>query len=122
LDDLTPLHQLKDGVAEGGNYLFAPRPTLRTRTYDRAFWVAPAIDHVNYTNNNTSQVAFLAERAKDGSVVHHLLNAGANPPKGAVIKYYLAAPAKDVTLTILDADGNEVRSFTAADGVSTAAG
>ncbi|MEM9666921.1 MAG: glycosyl hydrolase, partial [Bacteroidota bacterium] len=30
LDDLTPLHQLTDAVAEGGTHLMAPRPAIRT--------------------------------------------------------------------------------------------
>ena len=116
LDDLTPLHQLKDGVDDGKVYLFQPRPTMRMRT-DGGLWREPIVGTVNYTRAGTSQVAILPVREPDGSVKQQLLNAGQNPPKGVVIQYYLPeAPKGDVTLTILDADGNELRSFTSADG------
>jgi len=41
--------------------------------------------------------------------------AGQNPPDGAVVDYLLAAPAKSVTLEILDGDGKLVRRYSSAD-------
>jgi len=41
--------------------------------------------------------------------------AGTNPPDGAVIDYVLGAPAKSVTLDILDSAGKVVRRYTSAD-------
>jgi photosystem II stability/assembly factor-like uncharacterized protein len=38
-------------------------------------------------------------------------NAGDNPPKGAVIHYYLKEKAKEITLDILDANGQVIRSL-----------
>ena len=38
--------------------------------------------------------------------------AGANPPDGAVIDYYLPAAASSVAIEILDAQGKLVRRFT----------
>jgi photosystem II stability/assembly factor-like uncharacterized protein len=43
--------------------------------------------------------------------------AGQNPPDGAIIDYVLAAPAKSVTLEILDAAGNPVRRYASDDKV-----
>jgi photosystem II stability/assembly factor-like uncharacterized protein len=39
-------------------------------------------------------------------------NAGDNPPRGAIIYYYLKAKAKLVTLDVLDSNGDLVRSYT----------
>jgi photosystem II stability/assembly factor-like uncharacterized protein len=41
--------------------------------------------------------------------------AGQNPPDGAIIDYYLASPASEVTLEILDANGALVRRFSSRD-------
>jgi hypothetical protein len=41
--------------------------------------------------------------------------AAANPPDGAILDYYLPAAASNVTLEILDAKGNLVRSFSNTD-------
>jgi hypothetical protein len=41
-----------------------------------------------------------------------LLDCGTNPPDGAVVSYYFKdAPAGEVTLSILDSQGEEIRSF-----------
>ncbi len=39
-------------------------------------------------------------------------HAAPNPPKGAVLHYYLKKPAKELTLDVLDAKGQLVRQFT----------
>ncbi|HET9016298.1 MAG TPA: hypothetical protein VFN57_11920, partial [Thermomicrobiaceae bacterium] len=117
LDDLTPLHQLQDAVAAGGSYLFRPRPTVRMRVYGRApSEVAPG--HVHYTKADTSTVAYLPVHEPDGSLRFEQLEAGANPPQGVVIQYYVErAPRTGVSLTVLDDSGNELRRFTGEDGV-----
>jgi len=44
--------------------------------------------------------------------------AGQNPPDGAIIDYYLASPASEVTLEILDASGALVRRFSSRDAAA----
>ena len=39
------------------------------------------------------------------------LPAGDNPPEGAILYYYLASPAREITLEIRDSNGEVVRSF-----------
>jgi hypothetical protein len=41
--------------------------------------------------------------------------AGANPPDGAILDYYLARPAKTVVIELLDAAGDVVRRFASTD-------
>ncbi len=87
LDDITPLEQLSESVANAGAYLFKPEPAYRVRR-----------------DTNTDTPLPPDEPA------------GENPPDGAVIDYYLASPAsKAVTLEILDAQGKLVRRYSSSD-------
>ncbi len=45
--------------------------------------------------------------------------AGQNPPDGAIIDYWLSAPAGEVTLEILDSGGKLVRKYSSTDPVAT---
>jgi photosystem II stability/assembly factor-like uncharacterized protein len=82
LDDLTPLQQLSAEARGQAAVLFKPRPAYRLRQIS-----AP----MAMTDDPT---------------------AGQNPPYGAAINYWLkAAPTGDVTVTILDAAGQTVRTL-----------
>jgi hypothetical protein len=51
--------------------------------------------------------------APTGEKQERILDAGENPPAGVIVHYWLRdAPAGDITLAFLDADGREIRSFT----------
>ena len=83
LDDITPLQQLTPEVMASNAYLFPPRVAYRFRS-----------------------VPGQAATANDPTV-------GQNPPYGASINYWLkAVPQGRVTLTILDRQGNTVRTLT----------
>jgi hypothetical protein len=83
MDDITPLQQLTDEVLSGDAHLFAPRPAYRFRTF-----------------------SYTMTRPQDPS-------AGRNPPYGASLSYFLkAAPQSQVSLTIRDKDGVEVKTLT----------
>jgi photosystem II stability/assembly factor-like uncharacterized protein len=106
LDDLTPLHQLAD-TTSGTNFLFAPRATTR---------IAPTIDWTggepgrNYLA--TSGGIFVSSKTPEGATVRRFLDAGHNPPKGAVITYHLAsAPEEPISLSFADKAGTLIRSF-----------
>jgi hypothetical protein len=87
LDDVTPLRQLEAKVASAEAHLFAPQTAYRVR------W-----------NVNTDTPLPPEEPA------------GQNPPDGAIINYYLKAPAPGpVTLEIFDAKGKLVRRFASTD-------
>jgi photosystem II stability/assembly factor-like uncharacterized protein len=83
LDDITPLRQLDSQVAGSDVHLFAPAPAVRVR---------------RDVNNDTP--------------LPPETPAGANPPSGAVIDYYLKSAAQgEITLEILRRDGTLVRRF-----------
>jgi photosystem II stability/assembly factor-like uncharacterized protein len=89
LDGLAPLRQLDAAVAASPVHLFAPAPALRKRRGENRETPLPPETP-----------------------------AGANPPAGALIDYWLAAePAGEVTLEILDERGETVRRFTSGDPV-----
>ncbi len=84
LDDVTPLRQAQAAVAAStAAYLFAPETATRVR------W------------DNIEDTPLPPE-----------VPAGANPPEGAIIDYYLAAPAAGpVTLAVYDAQHHLVREY-----------
>ncbi len=99
LDDLTPLHQLRDGSADARATLFAPRPAIRYR-YRAGFG---GIEGDRGASEDTPQY----------------------PTAGAMIDYWLPAAGTPVSLEVLLADGTVVRSFTSdsvRDTTATAAG
>ncbi len=84
IDDLSPFRQMTDAIAKADAYLFKP---------------ADSINIIASGDNGTPL-------QKDEPLA-------ANAPNGAVIDFYLGkAPARAVTLEILDATGNAVQTFT----------
>ncbi len=84
LDDLTPLRQASPAIAREAVHLFAPAPAVRARP------------------DNNHDTPLPPEEP-----------AGQNPPDGAIIDYWLGAPAKGpVILDIRDAVGALVQRLT----------
>ncbi|HET8627252.1 MAG TPA: glycosyl hydrolase [Thermomicrobiales bacterium] len=116
LDDLGALRQLDGDLGGAAPRLFRPGPAVRLRTVGGARGDA-IMGMANYGHAATSVVAYLPEKRPDGTVAPRYLNAGANPPAGAIVRYYLPArPAVDLTLRVLDGAGNAIRTLTSADG------
>ncbi|MGI8854974.1 MAG: WD40/YVTN/BNR-like repeat-containing protein [Thermomicrobiales bacterium] len=112
LDDITPLHQMQDDLANAAAHLFAPRDTVRYRLYSRAFDRKPAY-FVNYKMTGPVTVGYKPTEAANGMKTEDFYDAGKNPPEGVIIHYWLKEqPTATVKLSILDADGTEIRSFT----------
>ncbi len=87
LDNITPLRQASAEVAGAAAHLFNPQTTYRVRR-----------------NNNTDTPLPPEEPA------------GQNPPDGAMLDYWLKAPASGpVVLEVRDPAGNLVRRFSSAD-------
>ena len=86
LDNVTPLRQAAAAMAAGTNYLYRPATAVRIR----------------FAGN-------------DPTPWPPELPAGENPPPGALLDYYLATDASQVTLEVLDLAGNVVRSYTSDD-------
>ncbi len=110
LDDITPLRQFNDEVRNAEAYLFPPRPFTRFTTsggYGHA-----AVAGKNYRHAGAFTVTYVQEEQPTGEKVNKYLDAGQNPPEGVVVHYYLKEkPEGKVTLTFLDAEGKEIRTF-----------
>jgi photosystem II stability/assembly factor-like uncharacterized protein len=85
LDDISPLRQITASLSSEA-HLFAPSPAFRVQ---------------RDTNTDTP--------------IPPDEPAGANPPDGAILDYYLPQTASSVTLEILDSRGQLVRRFSNAD-------
>ena len=109
LDDLTPLHQLMDGIGDAPAHLFAPRPTVRMRVGGGS-WGDEVAGMANYDHAATSIITYLPVK-KNGQWTKNYLNGGTNPPNGVIIQYYLAALPESLTLEILDDTGAIIRTY-----------
>ncbi|MEQ1699337.1 MAG: glycosyl hydrolase [Ilumatobacteraceae bacterium] len=111
LDDLSPLHQLHDELLADRNFLLAPRDTVRTPPHISAVWggtVGGKNYHVTFGQNAT----FYVEEHETGHVSKRLIDAGADLPHGVRFMYFLdEAAVGAASLTISDADGNEIETF-----------
>jgi photosystem II stability/assembly factor-like uncharacterized protein len=115
LDDLSPLHQVEAALLGAHQHLFQPRPTYRLRLASRRLTDDAQWHMVNYARADASLVSFEPLRRADDGRLDHLLDAGANPPAGVQIHYYLREqPRETVRLEILDSDGQLVRPFDSA--------
>ena len=108
LDDLSQLHQLAPSLADRSFHLLQPRDTYRVRSpfRDRK----PATGK-SYRAGLGADVTYSESLGKWGQVVRKVWDAGENPPDGVMVHYYLKEAAEEVTLTILDEDGESIRSF-----------
>ncbi len=116
LDDLSPLHQIADETAAESMKLLKPRDTIRFKHYGRAFGMTP--DIVNYKMTGPVTVAYKPTRNAMDSFDEKFLDAGENPPQGAIIHYWLAdepGEGEEITVTIKEASGNVVRTFSSSD-------
>lgn len=112
LDDLTPLHQLYDGMAQDGvAHLFEPRDTVRTPPdLFSDFWGSPG--GKNYHVTIGQNATFYMDEEETGHKVKRVIDAGDDLPRGVRFSYYLPdAPEGEATLTIADADGNDIETF-----------
>jgi photosystem II stability/assembly factor-like uncharacterized protein len=110
LDDLTPLQQFTEAVPHASAHLFTPRTTYRIPPpigYGR-----PAAAGKNYMLASGVAATFSEEKRPTGETVRIYLDAGTNPPDGVLVTYFLKqAPASEVTLRFLDANGEVIKSF-----------
>src|SRR5207302_548636 len=111
LDDITPLRQLQPEVALASAHLFKPRDTVRFRLYGRG--EGKSKTHLNYKMTGPVTVAYQQVETASGAKIEQFVDAGRNPPEGVLIHYWLRDSVKPETvkLTIVDATGNEIRSF-----------
>lgn len=110
LDDLTPLHQLSEPVTKSVATLFIPRPTCRGVAPIGAN--RPRSSNKNYMIGLGYAATFTETQTGQGEIVRTFFDAGANPPDGVLVTYFLAkSPESEVTLSFLDAQGQVIRRF-----------
>ena len=112
LDDLAQVHQLDAETTNGENRLFRPADAVRTPLPIFADLFASDAGksyHVTLGQNAT----FIQTKRETGHVSRRMLDAGSDPQRGVVMRYFLAEkPEGAVTLAILDKNGKEVSRHT----------
>ncbi|MEL6981036.1 MAG: glycosyl hydrolase, partial [Actinomycetota bacterium] len=114
LDDLTKLHQMADDLDTSKASLLTPGRTVRNPPNLFAdFWGSPGGKsyHVTIGQNAT----FYLEETETGHKTKRVIDAGTDLERGVTFTYWLPEdrPEEDsvVTLTIADATGAEIESF-----------
>ncbi len=121
LDDIGPLHQVTDELREAPAHLFAPRPAIRY-TQARGFSGAGAPGK-NYSSSGAFILTYREKELPTSEKTQKYLDAGQNPPNGLLVQYFLKEqPEGEVILTILDADGNEIKRFSSEEQKPAATG
>jgi photosystem II stability/assembly factor-like uncharacterized protein len=112
LDHIDALRQITPTVTTEAVHLFPPAPAIR-RGGERAFGDRGGrFPGLQYVNGSGSSVAYQEMPGPDGVLRRTYLDGGQNPPAGAMVEYYLKqAPSGTVTLSILDAKGQEIQHF-----------
>ncbi len=113
LDDLTPLREGRAQSAEPTR-LLPPRTTVRPwQNWSVDLFRGPGKTHKNYMMALGTGLTFYEERTPEGERVRTFLDAGENPPTGAIVYYVLGgAPTGPLSLTFLDARGSTIQTFT----------
>jgi photosystem II stability/assembly factor-like uncharacterized protein len=112
LDHLGPVRALND---DSSAVLVKPRPVIRYTT--NSGFGHRAVRGKNYRMPGSVMVTYTQkEDSRTGDKIDQYLDAGRNPPDGAIIDYFLAsAPEGDISLTFLECDGGEIRTFSSRD-------
>jgi len=110
LDDISPLRQVSDEVCEASVHLFQPR--LTTRFLAAFSYELPPTPGKNFAFLGPFQATYRQQEIATGEKVRKYLDAGQNPPDGAVIHYALKEqPQGEVILTFFTASGQVIRTF-----------
>ncbi|HEY7142335.1 MAG TPA: glycosyl hydrolase [Methylomirabilota bacterium] len=114
LDDLTPLRELTADATGGIAHLFPPRPTVRPwQNWSVDLFRGPGKAHKNYMMALGTGLTFYEDKTPEGERIRTFLDAGENPPTGAIVYYTLGDKTSgSVSLTFLDAKGTAIRTFT----------
>jgi hypothetical protein len=98
---------------------------IAVATHGRGFWILDDIEPLRQARNvQGAAYLFAPQRAwrfrwnkNTDTPLPADEPTGQNPPEGAILDYYLASPAEEVVLEILDATGSVVRSYSSKDKV-----
>ncbi len=111
LDDLTPLHQMHDLLAGPDRHLLKPRDVVRTPPHISAAWQGTP-GGKNYHVTSGQNATFYLDELETGHKRLRMIDAGDDLERGVTITYYLhEAAVGEASLTISDADGTEIETF-----------
>ncbi len=113
MDHIGPLREFTPDLAEKTSHLFNIADHTR---FGYNWWIdygsGPVSDKKYYFVRNSDAGQTFYERGRiNGEQVREYLNAGGADPRGVTIDYLLRNDASEVSLEILDADGNLVRAY-----------
>ena len=109
LDDVTPLHEMSSTVGDSGAYLFKPRDTHRFLIEPNPYLTPEPGPDKFYWLSLGMPATFYTDATPEGEPVRRYLDAGANPPDGVMVTYYLREQAEgEVRLVFMDSRGNEI--------------
>jgi hypothetical protein len=113
LDDLSPLRQYQPELAQEASHLFKPADHIR---FGYNWWNdygggPPSDKKYYFVRNAEAGYTFYERGVVNGERRRDYLDAGGARPLGVIIYYLLSDQAEEVSLEILDADGNVVRSY-----------
>jgi len=112
LDDIAPLRDWAEPKRGQDAVLFRPPVAYRVRS--KGGFGGKPIPGRNYRFTDATMIAYeFAEDPATGDKVESYLDAGKNPPTGAIVHYWLRAkPEGEVKLSFHDARGRLIREFT----------
>jgi photosystem II stability/assembly factor-like uncharacterized protein len=113
LDDISPLRQYDESMAGKKAHLFKPRTAVRLgRNWWSLYGGGVGGGQKNYfVQNHRPGHTFYEQGIVGGIRKRKFIEGGAPRPDGVIIYYLLSDKAQDVSLTILDVDGNEIMTF-----------
>ncbi len=109
LGGLGGLRQLADEAPDGPVQLLKPAPAYRVAP---DFSPAEPTAAKSYMLGLGEPASFYETEGPNHEKVRKMLDAGADAPHGVVVTYFLKdAPEGEVTLSILDSEGRDIKSF-----------
>jgi photosystem II stability/assembly factor-like uncharacterized protein len=113
LDDISPLRQWRERLAQKTAHLFEPRTAVRLgRNWWAAYGGGVFGGQKNYfVQNQRPGHTFIELGVVNGERRRKFLDAGDARPDGVIIYYLLSDRATEVSLEILDERGNLIKNF-----------
>jgi hypothetical protein len=113
LDDISPLRQYSVDLAQKTAHLFKPEAHSR---FGYNWWIdygggPPSDKKYYFVRNAEAGYTFYERGIVNGVRKREYIDAGDARPLGVIIYYLLSDRADDVSLSILDEQGNEIRTF-----------
>lgn len=112
LDDINPLRQYSAEVTSKQAHLFAPRPSERILAALFESEDDAGVPGKNYMAGLGDVCAHTSSVTPEGAIERKFLDSGTNPPRGAIITYWLQdTPAEPIRLAFYNAKGELINEF-----------